>query len=443
MKETTKLLVNNDEKKTRLEFDRSSDKPAVATAAAAREATSDQTWFQKVYSKYDFPIHIVLAIFLAYLWPRLGAVILHPDITASILAVILIFVIVGLGLKTSALATACFQRIWFNLFVQLYNFFFVSSAVYVTCRFLASPKIHLLNEALASGMVICGSLPMAINVLIVLTASAGGDEAVAVFNTVFSNVVGIFLSPLLILFYLGRSANGDAGGGGLLDVRSIFANLFRIVVIPMLFGWFLHNYVPAAYNFYTRNRRPFKKTQESCLVLIVYCTFCKKWFVTSDGSAQAASVVGLSDVAFMMFLEVVLMASLSGIAWIALGCLFAGQPELRVTGLFACHHKTVALGVPLIGSLYKGHPDLALYTLAILVWHPLQLVAGSFLVPALSSVIRRERQRIDGSDAGGKVLDKGGSGDDGGTEAMGLMLSDDAPHAATRPYGSIHHGTSV
>jgi sodium/bile acid cotransporter 7 len=329
----------------------------------------------------------------------------------------------------------------------MYNFFFVSSVVFATCRLLAS-NLHVLNKALASGMVICGCLPMAINALIVLATSSGGDEAVAVFNTVFANVVGIFLSPLLILFFLGQSADdGDSGGGaGLLDVRSIFANLVRIVVIPMLFGWFLHNYVPPAYSFYARNRPRFKKTQESCLVFIVYCTFCKKWLKTGNGTAEAATVVGLSDVAFMILLEVILMASFAGIAWLAVGWLFPGEPELRATGLFACHHKTVALGVPLIGNLYKGHPDLALYTLAILVWHPLQLVAGSFLVPALSSYVRSERQRVDASSVADTGDESKGSG---GSEATGLLLSEDAPseakasNGARQPYGSIHNDTPV
>jgi sodium/bile acid cotransporter 7 len=43
-------------------------------------------------------------------------------------------------------------------------------------------------------------------VVIVLTASAGGIVAAAVFNTSFGNVLGIFLSPALILGYLGSSS---------------------------------------------------------------------------------------------------------------------------------------------------------------------------------------------------------------------------------------------
>jgi SBF-like CPA transporter family (DUF4137) len=44
--------------------------------------------------------------------------------------------------------------------------------------------------------------------------------------------------------------------------------------------------------------------------------------------------------------------------------------------------------------MYGHDPNVALYTLPILVYHPMQLVLGSFLVPALSSYIRTERERI-------------------------------------------------
>jgi solute carrier family 10 (sodium/bile acid cotransporter), member 7 len=426
-----------------------------------------QEAFLGVYFKYDFPIHIVLAIIVAYLYPPLGAVYVQPDVTSSIAAVVLVFVIVGLGLKTSDLAAACCRRVAFNVFVQLYNFFFASALVVSVCRVLI--RLHLLNEALGTGMMICSCLPIAINALIVLTAAAGGDEAVAVFNTVASNMIGIFLSPVLILLFLGSSTPGaetPLDNNPLLSVHGVFSDLFWIVVLPMLVGWFLHNYVEPANRLYVHHKRRFKKAQESCLVFIVYCTFCRKWLASADdgGGANdaeiAATTAGMSEVVFMILLEAVLMATLMGIAWLSLEYLFPREPELRVTGLFACHNRTIALGVPLIGSLYKGHPDLALYTLPILVWHPLQLVVGSMLAPALHSYIRRERAHLIATSSSSlgainnscKTVDDGSAqGEenetDSWTEATGLLPEDASSRSSTPPqtyaganhtYGSIH-----
>ena len=290
-------------------------------------------FISRVYGSYDFPIHILLAMLVAKLYPPLGAIYLQPQITATWLAVIIIFIIVGLGLKTKELSRA-FQQLHFNLFVQCYNFGVVSLLVFSITKLLTT--WHVLNPALADGMVICASLPMAINCLIVLTSSTGGNDAAALFNTSFANIVGIFVSPLIILAYLGTS--------GSVDKRDTYSKLALIVILPMSVGWVLQNYVTVVRNTFVEHKRIIKKTQESCLVFIIYTVFCRKFYAAAalkaSGSGDSASPATLSDVLFMIGLEMVLMATLMGLAWYLLGLQFPNEPELRVTGLFACHHKT-------------------------------------------------------------------------------------------------------
>lgn len=355
-------------------------------AGPASSSTSATAWssLRSIYAAYDFPIHILLALVAGKIYPPLGAIYVHPEITATWLAVIVIFIIVGLGLKTKELAAAL-QRLHFNLFVQLYNFVFVSFAVYWASRGLV--YIGVLNRTLADGLTICSCLPMAINVLIVLTGLAGGDEATAIFNTSFANIFGIFVSPMLILYYLGAS--------GSVDIYDTFTKLTFIVILPMLVGWIFQNYVEPIRKLYVKHRKVFKKTQESCLVFIIWTVFSKSFLASGggdhDGTGGGAT---LTDALVMIVIEFLLMVTLMMIAWHLLGLQFPNEPELRVTGLFCSSHKTVALGVPLINSMYGHDPNVALYTLPILVYHPMQLVLGSFLVPALSSYIRTERERI-------------------------------------------------
>ena len=69
--------------------------------------------------------------------------------------------------------------------------------------------VSALPQSLADGMTICASLPITVNMVLVLTKSAGGDEAAAIFNAAFGNFVGVFLSPALILMYLGVHGQTD------------------------------------------------------------------------------------------------------------------------------------------------------------------------------------------------------------------------------------------
>jgi len=82
--------------------------------------------------------------------------------------------------------------------------------------------------------------------------------------------------------------------------------------------------------------------------------------------------------------------------WLGLKFLFPDQPRLRVMGLFGSTHKSVAMGVPLINAIYESNKNVGLYTLPLLVWHPMQLVIGSFLAPKLAAFVDREEERING-----------------------------------------------
>lgn len=95
-------------------------------------------------------------------------------------------------------------------------------------------------------------------------------------------------------------------------------------------------------------------------------------------------------IAFVLLLLVIMMT----VAWYTLKLLFPNEPKLRVMGLFGTTHKSVAMGVPLITAIYEENPNIGFYTLPLLVWHPMQLLIGSFLAPRLSDFVEREESRL-------------------------------------------------
>jgi sodium/bile acid cotransporter 7 len=54
----------------------------------------------------------------------------------------------------------------------------------------------------------------------------------------------------------------------------------------------------------------------------------------------------------------------------------------------------VAMGVPLINAIYEDDPAVGLYTLPLLIWHPMQLVIGTFIAPKLAAFVKREQERL-------------------------------------------------
>eukprot|EP00559_Dactyliosolen_fragilissimus_P004748 CAMPEP_0184863806 /NCGR_PEP_ID=MMETSP0580-20130426/12581_1 /TAXON_ID=1118495 /ORGANISM="Dactyliosolen fragilissimus" /LENGTH=77 /DNA_ID=CAMNT_0027362345 /DNA_START=944 /DNA_END=1177 /DNA_ORIENTATION=- len=52
----------------------------------------------------------------------------------------------------------------------------------------------------------------------------------------------------------------------------------------------------------------------------------------------------------------------------------------------------MAMGIPLINSIYDDSPLLGSYTLPLLIWHPMQLFIGSALAPHLMSYVVRNQE---------------------------------------------------
>jgi hypothetical protein len=139
-------------------------------------------WWCAFYSKYSFIILAAAALILAYAYPPLGAVYVYPQITSSYIALIIIFLLAGLGLKTKELKNAL-KCIGFNSFVQIFNFGVDSSIVFGFAILLL--KVGAISDALAQGMIICGCLSVTVNMVFILTKNAGGDEALAIFHAAF------------------------------------------------------------------------------------------------------------------------------------------------------------------------------------------------------------------------------------------------------------------
>lgn len=316
----------------------------------------------------------------------------------------------GLGLKTEELSNA-FKQIRFNIFVQTFNFGVISVTVFGVSRLLV--YIGALEQSVADGMVVCACLPLTINMVCVLTKSSGGDEAAAIFNAAFGNMIGVFLSPVLILGYLG--VTGDV------DLFTVFYKLVLRVVLPVAVGQILQKCSTTVVKFVKQHKPKFKQLQQYSLVFIVYTVFCR----TFNNESQAA----IGDIFIMIACQFVLLIFFMLLAWFLLGMFFRDSPELRVMGLFGCTHKTVAMGVPLINAIYESSPFVGQYTLPLLIWHPMQLIVGSFLVPRLLAFVKKERERLGSPEDEEKVDEESGLVATEG-QAMEDQVSDQAEDKA-------------
>jgi solute carrier family 10 (sodium/bile acid cotransporter), member 7 len=238
--------------------------------------------------------------------------------------------------------------------------------------------------------------------VIILTKSADGDDGAAVFNSAFGNMLGVFLSPLLILGYLGVTGDVDLG--------EIFYKLVLRVVVPLAVGQVLQKFSKTVADFVQKYKAALSKSQMYALIFIVYTVFCETF--------STGTTVSAAEFVLVLLLQAILLISFMIAAWFGLKLVFPKEPRLRVTGVYGCTFKTVSLGVPLINAMYEGSPNVAMYILPLLMWYPMQLAIGSIMAPRLYKFVQ---QQVEELSCAGVIVDEGDAPtDDGGDDAASV-----------------------
>jgi sodium/bile acid cotransporter 7 len=86
----------------------------------------------------------------------------------------------------------------------------------------------LLNAELAGGLIVAACVPSTQASAAVWTRKAGGDDTVAIFVTLITNLSCALITPPLLVWLIGRSVK--------LDLWSLATSLFILVVLPISIG---------------------------------------------------------------------------------------------------------------------------------------------------------------------------------------------------------------
>jgi len=259
----------------------------------------------------------------------------------------------------------------FHTLVQTYNLVFIPLVSVVSCDLLTNAG--WLQPALRDGMLVMSALPTTINMCVALSRSSGGDEALAIFNAVLGNLLGVVITPFVLLRLVGTS--------GALSALDTLQKLATRVLCPLVIGQLLRPPLQRA-GLLAGRKKMLSRSSESLLLLIVYSTFCDT-FLRGFG-IPAATLGGL----FLLVLGS--HAFHLACAW-KLGGVVGLQAKQRITLTLTATQKTLALGLPLLRVVFAGRADLAILCTPLLLQHPLQLLVGSLLSPRLKQVAEDER----------------------------------------------------
>lgn len=313
-----------------------------------------------------FIIGIVLVILSAKLEPSLGVKggPLKPEVTVAYVAVSLIFFNSGLSLKTEEL-TSALLHVRLHLFVQSFTLVFFPLVVWLLLKVLALTNI---DQWLLRGLQTVSCMPPPVSSAVILTKAVGGNEAAAIFNSAFGSFLGIVVTPLLLLLFLGSSSS--------VPFSSIFSQLSVTVVVPLVLGQLCRG---CFREHLERRKLPFGAVSSAVLLMIIYTTFCDT-FSQADAQLEPTSLLLLVLIIFFIQISFMLLtfafSTRSGSGF---------SPADTVAIMFCSTHKSLTLGIPMLKIVFEGYEHLSLISVPLLIYHPAQILLGSVLVPSIRS----------------------------------------------------------
>ncbi|XP_786622.3 sodium/bile acid cotransporter 7-B isoform X2 [Strongylocentrotus purpuratus] len=308
-----------------------------------------------------FLMGIIVVILAARAEPSIGQKggPLIPEITVKYLAVSIIFFNSGLSLKTEDLKSALLH-VKLHCFVQLFTLTFVPCFVWVLIKFLSATDI---DGWLLKGLQVVGCMPPPVSSAVILTKAVGGNEAAAIFNSAFGSFLGIIVTPLLLLVFMGSSSS--------VPFSSILSQLSMTVVVPVIAGQIVRQFIK---EWLERTKPPFGQMGKGVLLLIIFCTFCDTF---SNPSLQINhySLIAIGVVVLMLQMFLLLLTFLASQL-----SFFGFSPADTVAIMFCSTHKSLTLGIPMLKIVFAGYDHLSLISIPLLVYHPTQILLGGVLV---------------------------------------------------------------
>lgn len=245
----------------------------------------------------------------------------------------------------------------------------------LTFTFIAFPLLGLLIKPAALllvtsdlyiGILYLCVLPSTVQSSIAFTSVARGNVPAAVCSASASNLLGIFITPLLVNLIV---VSNDMGHSSLDGVLKIVYQL----LVPFVAGQLVR---PWLASFMHRHSKVLKMVDQSSILLVVYVAF------------SAAVVQGLwrqvpISILLMLFVLSAVMLSIIMIATTYLSRYLGFNKEDEIAIVFCGSKKSLASGVPMAKVLFPS-ASLGMILLPIMLFHQLQLMVCAVLAQRYS-----------------------------------------------------------
>jgi sodium/bile acid cotransporter 7 len=299
-----------------------------------------------------FVLALLACAALASLLPASGAAAVWLQIAANI-AIGLLFFLHGARLSHDAVLAGL--RHW-----RLHLVILCATFALYPLLGLGLTAIAPLSSTLLIGLLFVCLLPSTVQSSIAYTSIAGGNIAAAVVAATLSNLIGIFVTPLLASIVLHAQ--------GFVITTDQIVRIALNLLAPFLLGHALRPWIGA---WVARHKALLSLCDRSAILLAVYSAF-------SVAMVQGVwSRIGGAELAILIVAAASLLAFVIVVLTLASRLLgFNKEDEIAI--VFCGAKKSLATGIPMASVLFSG-ATLAGAIIPLMIYHQMELMTAAWL----------------------------------------------------------------
>ena len=297
---------------------------------------------------------IILAVIIAIIAPARGS---FADIFGQLtnVAIALLFFLYGARLSTQEALNGL--KHW-RLHLTILAFTFV---VYPLIGIALRPLTAVISNDMYLGILFLTLVPSTVQSSVAFTSIAKGNVAGAIVSASASNLVGVIITPLLVMFLMGT-------GGGVHIDTSVFGEIALLLLAPFVLGQLTRRWVGKV-----AQSKATKVVDRGSIAMVVYSAFSKGvvdgiWSSISLWDLAFLVVFAAAFVAFMLWLTRTVSQKMG----------FNRADTIAIE--FCGSKKSLATGLPMASVIFaSGGASLGLLILPLMIYHQVQLMMCSWL----------------------------------------------------------------
>lgn len=303
----------------------------------------------------NFTLILIGLVVLASVLPVQGSAAYAADILTN-LAIALLFFLHGAKLPTQAvIAGLTHWRLHGLVFACTFLLF---PAVGLALRPVLEPAI---GPDLYRGMLYLCALPATVQSAIAFTSMARGNVAAAICSAATSSLVGVFVTPVLVLLMLGAAAQS-------LSLGEAIGKITLQLLVPFIAGQICRRWIGA---WVDKNKAWLKYVDQCSIYLVIYTAFSRAVVEGIWSQLPLSQLVALTVACCVLLAIILVLVNL-----VARRLRF--NIEDRITILFAGSKKSLATGVPMAQVMFSG-AALGTLLLPVMLFHQIQLMVCAVL----------------------------------------------------------------